>query len=161
MYISRDVLSEQAISLIQSKTGFTSKVTVCLGSKGLSLNIPFKSFWIRGYLPNDITFVVGKTDDNVDFAVFITEYSHLDSLNNLGRNSAPSLTLALKGFIFLLDEFSYNSNQRMICGEYCLYVLGVHDFISKLITFSDNFGCWNTFCTLCMSPALDVWKEDE
>ena len=28
VHISRDVLSEQAISLIQSKTGFTSKVTV-------------------------------------------------------------------------------------------------------------------------------------
>ena len=50
-------------------------------------------------------------DDNVDLAVFVTEYSQLDLQNNFTRNSAPSLTLALKGSIFLLDE---NSKQRML-----------------------------------------------
>ena len=44
VHISRDVLPEQKISLIHSKAGFTSKVTVCIGGEGLSLNIPFKSY---------------------------------------------------------------------------------------------------------------------
>ena len=39
VYISKDVLSEKSISLIHSKTGFTSKVTVYLGSEVLSLFI--------------------------------------------------------------------------------------------------------------------------
>ena len=82
-------------------------MTVYLGSESLSLNIPFKILRITGCLPNDIPFAVGQIDDNADLAVFITEYSHLDSLNNFARNSAPSLTLALKGSIFLLAE---NSN---------------------------------------------------
>ena len=59
---------------------FTSKVTVYVGSEGLSLSITFKSLSIRGCFPNDISLLVGKIDDNADLAVFITEYSHLDSL---------------------------------------------------------------------------------
>ena len=156
VYISRYVLSKNAISLIHSKTGFTSKVNVYPGS--LALNIPFKSLWITGCLPNDIQLVVGKIDDNTALAVFWTEYSQMDSLNNFAWNSVLSLTLAIKGSIFRLDE---NLNQQMVYGGYCLHVLGVPDFISKLITFSDKVCYWNTFHTLCMPSALDVQKEDE
>ena len=82
LYISRDVLCAKKISLIHSKTSFTSKVTVYLGNDGPFLNIPFKSLWIRDCLPNDVQFVVGKIDDNFDLAVVWTEYSQLDSLND-------------------------------------------------------------------------------
>ena len=111
-------------------------MTVYVGSEGLSLNIPFKSLWIGGCLPNNIPFVVGKIDDNANLAVFITEYPQLHSLNNFARNSAPSLILALRGSLSLLDK---NSKHQMIYGAYCLHVLGLHDVVSKLITFSDKF----------------------
>ena len=115
VYISRYVLSKNAISLIHSKTGFTSKVNVYPGS--LALNIPFKSLWITGCLPNDIQLVVGKIDDNTALAVFWTEYSQLDSLNNFAWNSVLSLTLAIKGSIFRLDE---NLNQQMVYVKWIL-----------------------------------------
>ena len=96
-------------------------MTVYVGSEGLSLNIPFKSLWIRGCVPNDQPFVGGKIDGNANLAVFITEYPQLHSLNNFARNSAPSLTLALKGSLFLLDKNL--SNKWYMEHILCMYLV--------------------------------------
>ena len=50
-----------------------------LGSNGLSLSTIFDSHSIKDCLPNNIQFIVGKIDKNYHVAVFIAEYSDLNS----------------------------------------------------------------------------------
>lgn len=71
--------SEQALFLIYLRTSFTSNMAAYLGSNGLSLSTIFDSHSIKDCLPNNIQFIVGKIDKNYHVAVFIAEYSDLNS----------------------------------------------------------------------------------
>ena len=83
-----------------------------------------------GFLSNVNPFSEGNIDDNTNLAVLIAEYSHVDRRKYCFRNSCT-----LNGFTFQLEQ---KSHQRRICGEFCLEVPQLLDFIRVSVSSSDN-----------------------
>ena len=81
-------------------------------------------------LPNVNPFSEGNIDDNTDLAVLITEYSYSEPKKYCMRKSALSLILALTRI---------KPIQRRRCGENCLDVLQLLDFIRISVAFSWQF----------------------